>query len=125
MANFQNVEQIIEFIDDFMVNTYFSSSKIFEQEEQNQIKSLRFKINQSKHSFDLKVEEVYKKQLNKLENEFLYNVATKLIKIRKESVSAIICILNPFLTIFNEKFNNYLVESDIDEKNLLSFLSKD
>ena len=45
-------------------------------------------------------------------------------EIRKGSISGLIYILNPFLTIYNERFTNYLVESEIEDKNLLSFLER-
>ena len=124
MYNSQSPEEILEFIDDFMINTYFSISQTFEEEAQDLIKSLRFKIYQASNSSEELVCENYKKQLENKEKEFFYNIVLQMNAIRKGSISGLIYFLNPFLTIYNERFNNFLIESEIEDKNLLSFLEK-
>lgn len=120
--NPQSFEEVLELIDDFMINTYFSNICIFEEEHQSLIKSLRFKLYQASNSSENLVYENYKTQLENKERELFYNVALKMNEIRKGSISGLIYFLNPFLTIYNERFTNYLVESEIEDKNLLSFL---
>lgn len=120
--NSQTPEEIMEFIDDFMINTYFSISQTFEEEQQKLIKNLRFKIYQASNSSEELVCENYKKQLENKEKEFFYNIALQMNTIRKGSISGLIYVLNPFLTVYNERFNNCLIESDIEDNNLLSFL---
>jgi hypothetical protein len=107
-----------------MINAYFSNIQTFEEESQSLIKSLRFKLYQSSNSSEELVYENYKTQLENKERELFYNVGLRMNEIRKGSISGLIYILNPFLTIYNERFTNYLVESEIEDKNLLSFLER-
>jgi hypothetical protein len=117
------MDQVLEFIDDFMVNAYFSNLELFEGTQQKIIKELRFKMNQAFHSSKNKIGENYKMQLQESEKEFFCNTAKKLSEIRKDSISGIIYILNPFLTIYNDEFAKYLVESDVEDNQLISFLN--
>jgi hypothetical protein len=117
--------RMTDFIDDFMINMYFSDLESFEKEYQNEIKSLRFKVNQVSYSSEKKVLENYTKQLEVKEKEFFYSIACKMNEIRKCSISGLVYTLNPFATIFNENFMNYIFETENEDRNLISFLSLD
>jgi len=122
--NCNNISQIKEFLDDFMINSYFLNLKSFEEKDQNEINVLRFKMNQAFYSKDVnqKVGEYYKKQLEEKEDKFFYNIAIKFSELRKCSIAGLILIENTNMNIYSEEFNNYIIESEIEDKNLLYFL---
>jgi hypothetical protein len=127
MNNYEIVNKTKEFIDDFMINLYFSNLSFYEGAQQSKIKSWRFKMNEAFHCKGLRSEtdiEYYKKELKNAENDLFYNAAIDMMEIRKTSVTGIIYISNPSLTIGNEEFAKYLFESDMEDQRLLAFLDK-
>ena len=116
-----------EFIDDFMVNLYFSNLYFYEGVQQSKIKTLRFKMNEASHCKGLRNEseiEQFRTDLKEAEDDLFYNAVVNMIEIRKICVTSIVYISHPSLTIGNEEFTKYLFESDIEDKNLLSFFVK-
>lgn len=127
MNTTNNCEIIKEFIDDFMINFYFSNLPFYEGTQESKIKSCRFKMNEAIHCKGLRSEtEIthYKNEFKKAETDLFYNAAVNMMEIRKTSVTGIIYISHPSLTIGNEEFAKYLFESDMEDQCLLAFLDK-
>jgi hypothetical protein len=107
-----------------MVNSYFADIDYIEDSYQEKLKNLRFKIFQAQISGNKKVAENLKAQFETLEKEFHIYVAITMNQKRKEAMYQKVCNTMPILTFGNPYFKEYLINREMEDQSLITFMLK-